>query len=232
MVEELRDRAERVLGYRFADADLLAAALTHPSYAAEHGGAEAYDRLEFLGDAVLGFIVADEMFRAFPDEPEGDLTRRKHSVVSGAALAPAAVALGIGELLRLGRGAEAAGERERPSVLENALEALVGAIYLDGGLDAAREFVACFRRAIPTQRASAAGDVKSLLQQRTQASAGSLPEYRIVRAEGPPHARTFSAEVWIEGTLMGNGSGVSKQAAEKAAAAAALAALEVADADV
>ncbi|MHB1016364.1 MAG: ribonuclease III [Coriobacteriia bacterium] len=231
MIEGLRDRAELVLGYRFTDEELLAAALTHPSYAAEHAGAEAYDRLEFLGDAVLGFIVADDMFRAFPDEPEGDLTRRKHSVVSGAALAPAAVALGIGELLRLGRGAAAAGERTRPSVLENALEALVGAIYLDGGLDAARGFVACFRAAIPTQRPSAAGDVKSLLQQRTQASAGSLPEYRIVQSEGPPHARTFFAEVWVRDVRMGSGAGVSKQAAEKAAATAALDALEVADGD-
>lgn len=231
MIEELRDSAERVIGYRFVDSDLLAAALTHPSYAAEHGGAQSYDRLEFLGDAVLGFIVADEMFCAFPDEPEGDLTRRKHSVVSGAALAPAAVALGIGELLRLGRGADAAGERRRPSVLENALEALVGAIYLDGGLDAAREFVTRFRAAMPTQHASAAGDVKSLLQQRTQALVGSLPEYRIVEAEGPPHARTFTAEVSVSGTLMGSGSGVSKQAAEKAAASAALVALEDADSD-
>ncbi|MBN2247426.1 MAG: ribonuclease III [Coriobacteriia bacterium] len=229
MNDELPDRAEQVLGYRFSDARLLATALTHPSYAAEHAGAEAYDRLEFLGDAVLGFIVADEMFRAFPHEPEGDLTRRKHSVVSGEALTPVAIALGIGELLRLGRGADAAGERERASVLENALEALVGAVYLDGGLPAARDLVARFRAALPARRTSAAGDVKSLLQQRTQTGGGSLPEYRVVGMDGPPHARTFTAEVWIGERLMGTGSGRSKQAAEKTAAAAALKVLEEAD---
>ena len=229
MTGDLRARAAELLGYRFSDEHLLAAALTHPSYAAEHRGAEAYDRLEFLGDAVLGFIVADAMFHTFPHEPEGDLTRRKHSVVSGAALAPVATALGVAELLRLGRGADAAGERERPSVLENALEALVGAIYLDGGLDAAREFVARFETALPSQRASAVGDVKSLLQQRTQAEAGSLPRYRIVSAEGPPHERVFTAEVSIGERVAGTGTGPSKQAAEKAAATAALALLEDAD---
>lgn len=229
MSEALIARAEEVLGYRFRDGALLAAALTHPSYAAEHAGAEAYDRLEFLGDAVLGFIVADEMFRTHPDEPEGDLTKRKHSVVSGVALAPAATALGVSSLLRLGRGADAAGERERASVLENALEALVGAIYLDGGLDAARVFVTRFRAAIPALRASAAGDVKSLLQQRTQADGGALPEYRIVASDGPPHSRTFTAEVLVDGRVMGIGSGHSKQAAEKAAASAALGALDTSD---
>lgn len=229
MSEALIARAEEVLGYRFRDGALLAAALTHPSYAAEHAGAEAYDRLEFLGDAVLGFIVADEMFRTHPDEPEGDLTKRKHSVVSGVALAPAAMALGVSSLLRLGRGADAAGERERASVLENALEALVGAIYLDGGLDAARVFVTRFRAAIPALRASAAGDVKSLLQQRTQADGGALPEYRIVASDGPPHSRTFTAEVLVDGRVMGIGSGHSKQAAEKAAASAALGALDTSD---
>lgn len=232
MPDDLGERAERILGYRFRDEAYLAAALTHPSYAAEHAGTRAYDRLEFLGDAVLGFIVADEMFRSFPDEPEGDLTRRKHSVVSGAALAPAATGLGLGELLRLGRGADAAGERERPSVLENALEALVGAIYLDGGLEAAREFIARFRAGIPAQRTSTVDDVKSLLQQHTQAGGGSLPAYRIVGVDGPPHKRTFSAEVAIDGRVMGIGTGRSKQAAEKAAASAALTALGGADPSV
>ncbi|MDY0340702.1 MAG: ribonuclease III [Coriobacteriia bacterium] len=229
MTDDLRTRAEELLGYRFSDDRLLAEALTHPSYAAEHGGMESYDRLEFLGDAVLGFIVADRMFRTFPEEPEGDLTKRKHSIVSGAALSPVATALGVGDLLRLGRGADAAGERERPSVLENALEALVGAVYLDGGLEPAREFVAGFETALPTQHASAAADAKSLLQQWTQADSGSLPVYRVVAAEGPPHARTFTVEVSIDERVTGTGTGPSKQAAEKAAAAQALAVLEDAD---
>ncbi len=217
--------AEEVLGYRFTDPSLLEAALTHPSYAAEHPTARAYDRLEFLGDAVLGFIVADEVFRAFPAEPEGDLTRRKHSIVSGTSLSAMASALGIEDLLLLGRGAEAGGERTRPSVLENALEALVGAVYLDGGLDAARDFVAHVRAAAPDPRSSAAGDVKSLLQQHTQATLGTLPTYVIVAARGPAHARMFTAEVRVQDQLVGTGEGASKQAAEKAAAAAALEAL-------
>lgn len=225
MGDDLCDRAEQILGYRFNDSDLLAAALTHPSYAAEHRGTQSYDRLEFLGDAVLGFVVADELYRTFPAEPEGDLTRRKHSVVSGAALAPVAAAFGVGELLRLGRGAAAMGERERPSVLENVLEALVGAVYLDGGLDAARELIARFHAEGPTRRTSVIGDPKSLLQQHTQADAGSLPEYRITGSGGLLHERTFTAEVWIDGLLMGTGTGGSKQAAEKSAAATALARL-------
>lgn len=223
--DDLRGRAEAILGYRFSDQSLLEAALTHPSYAAEHPSARAYDRLEFLGDAVLGFIVAEEVFRTFPEEPEGDLTRRKHSIVSGTSLAAMASALGIEDLIRLGRGAEAGGERTRPSVLENALEALVGAVYLDGGLDAARGLVAHIRSAAPDPHSSAAGDVKSLLQQHTQAAFGTLPAYRIVQERGPAHARVFTAEVHVLDRLLGAGEGASKQAAEKAAAAAALEAL-------
>ncbi len=226
MEHELRDQVERITGHRFKDVSLLVEALTHPSYAAEHDGARTYDRLEFLGDAVLGFVVADEMFHAYPGDTEGVLTRRKHTVVAGEALAPAAMALGIGDLVLLGRGADAAGERERPSVLENALEALVGAIYVDGGLQAAREFVGRFRASTPMSDVKPVPDVKSLLQQRTQAEGGVLPSYRIVASEGPPHDRTYTAEVSVAGQVLGTGTGVSKQAAEKAAAACALAILE------
>lgn len=229
---DLRGRAEMILGYRFNDLSLLETALTHPSYAAEHPAALAYDRLEFLGDAVLGFIIADEVFRAYPREPEGDLTRRKHSIVSGTSLSAMASALGIEDLLRLGRGAEAGGERTRPSVLENALEALVGAVYLDGGLEAARGLVAHMRAAAPDPRSSAAGDVKSLLQQHTQATLGTLPVYAIVSARGPAHARVFEAEVRVGDRLVGTGEGASKQAAEKAAASAALQALTEGPEDV
>lgn len=230
--DDLSERTEEILGYRFTDLSLLKSALTHPSYAAEHPSARAYDRLEFLGDAVLGFIIADEVFGAFPDEPEGDLTKRKHSIVSGTSLSAMASALGIADLLLLGRGAEAGGERSRPSVLENALEALVGAVYLDGGLDAARDLVAYIRAAAPDARSSAAGDVKSLLQQHTQAVFGTLPVYRIVDAHGPAHARMFTAEVHVRDRMMGRGEGPSKQAAEKAAAAAALNALTEGSTDV
>lgn len=220
------ERTAQILGYRFRDPDLLATALTHPSYAAEHPGTDAYDRLEFLGDAVLGFLVADRTYRAFPDEPEGDLTRRKHSVVSGESLAQAATALGLADLLRLGRGADAAGERVRGSVLENALEALVGAVYLDGGLDPAAALVERIVAAAPEGRTSTQGDPKSLLQQLTQARWGELPQYRVVSTEGPPHDRRFTVEVSVSGEVSGRGTGGSKQSAEKAAASAALEALE------
>lgn len=226
MTISLQERVVQLLGYRFGDPGLLAIALTHPSYAAEHPESEAYDRLEFLGDAVLGFLVADRMYREYPEEPEGDLTRRKHSVVSGESLAQAARTLGVADLLKLGRGADAAGERVRDSVLENALEALVGAVYLDGGLEPAAALVDRIVAAAPAGRTSTEGDPKSLLQQLTQARWGVLPRYRLVSTEGPPHDRRFTVEVSVMGTVQGRGEGTSKQAAEKAAAMMALEALE------
>ena len=223
MAEDARiAEAEALLGRTFSDRELLRTALTHPSYAAEHEAADNYDRLEFLGDAVLGFIVADHVYAAYPEEPEGELTRRKHYAVSGDALASAAVDLGLTGFVLLGAGAQAAGERQRASVLENTVEALIGALYLDGGLDAARAFVV----RVLGERLTAAGvpdvDAKGALQQWSQAHRGALPTYRIVDAIGPVHARVFTAEVDVAGTVLGSGSGPSKQAAEKAAAAVAL----------
>lgn len=226
MDEERRTRAERIAGHRFATPALLDAALTHPSYAAEHPGATGYDRLEFLGDAVLGFIVSGELYRAFPGAPEGELTLRKHHAVSGESLSGTADALGIGDLVRLGRGAESAGERLRASVLENVFEALVGALFLDGGLPAARAFVTSSLDARYSADIVPAADPKSALQQLTQARHQALPEYRIVDVQGPPHRRTFFAEVSLGGEVCGRGSGASKQSAEKAAAASALSALD------
>lgn len=214
--------AEALLGYSFADRDLLRTALTHPSYAAEHDAADNYDRLEFLGDAVLGFIVADHVYAAYPQEPEGELTRRKHFAVSGDALAGAAIALGLTEFVLLGAGAQAAGDRQRASVLENTVEALIGALYLDGGLEVARAFVVRVLAGRLTAAEVPEVDAKSALQQWSQGSRGVLPSYRIVHATGPVHMRVFTAEVDVAGTVLGSGSGPSKQAAEKAAAAAAL----------
>jgi len=214
--------AEAVVGHVFADRRLLEAALTHPSWAAEHPGTPSYDRLEFLGDAVLGFIVSDDLFRALPDAPEGDLTLRKHHVVSGASLASVAAEFGVGDLLLLGRGAHAAGERQRASVLENLVEALIGAIYLDAGLPAATTFVLRILAGRITGPLDPPLDPKSALQHLTQGDSGMLPEYRITTTEGPPHDRVFRAEVTLDGGLLGTGEGQSKQAAEKAAASAAL----------
>lgn len=214
--------AEILLGYTFGDPDLLRTALTHPSYAAEHEAADTYDRMEFLGDAVLGFVVSDRVYAGFPAEPEGKLTRRKHFVVAGDALAEAADTLGLAEFVLLGAGANAAGERQRASVLENTMEALIGALYLDGGLDVARAFIV----RVLADRLAAEDvpdvDPKSALQQWTQSHEGCLPEYSIVQVKGPVHARTFTAEVAVRGRVLGEGSGPSKQSAEKAAATVAL----------
>lgn len=215
--------AQRIIGHTFSDPGLLKTALTHPSYAAEHVDADTYDRLEFLGDAVLGFLVSDHVFTAYPDSPEGLLTRRKHHAVSREALAGAAEALGLAELVLLGAGAQASGERQRASILENTMEAIIAALYLDGGLEAARTFVL---RVLDDRLQGEAGgepDAKGALQEWSQARSKSLPVYRIVSAEGPPHRRHFTAEVSVGGQTLGRGEGPTKQAAEKAAAESALA---------
>lgn len=215
--------AERIIGHAFADPGLLKTALTHPSYAAEHVDADTYDRLEFLGDAVLGFVVSDHVFTAYPDAPEGLLTRRKHHTVSREALAEAADALGLADLVLLGAGAQASGERQRASILENTVEAIIAALYLDGGLDAARAFILRILSDRLQGEAGGAPDAKGALQEWSQAHARELPAYRIVSASGPPHRRHFTAEVTVGGTRLGTGEGPTKQAAEKAAASSALA---------
>ena len=222
MSEERLASTEEILGHRFTSRELLDAALTHPSYAAEHH-TDAYDRLEFLGDAVLGMVLADDLFHRLPHAAEGELTLRKHHASSGATLAQVADDLGIGEHIVLGRGAEASGDNLRASVLENVFEALVGALYLDGGLDAARAFIGRVLGGWIDDVSLPMIDPKSALQQHTQAGERTLPEYRVVATDGAPHERVFTVEVRVAGEVRGVGTGTSKQAAEKAAAAAALA---------
>ena len=224
-------RAQEVVGRVFSRPELLETALTHPSYAAEHDIAGDYERLEFLGDAILGFVVSEQLYRALPDAPEGELTRRKHNAVSRDALAAVADELGIGDLVRLGRGADTAGDRARASLLENTFEALIGALYLDGGLEAAASFAVRILESRYATEDVPDSDAKSFLQQYTQSRTGLLPEYRITHVVGPPHSRTFSSEVTLDGRVLGSGEGASKRAAEKAAAAAALEALEADDDD-
>lgn len=211
------------LGLTFRDPELLARALTHPSWSEEHGGGD-YERLEFLGDSVLGLVVAEYLHERFPESPEGELSRMKSALVRTRSLASAARSLGVAAHIRVGRGAEQGGERERASVLEAVFEALVAAIYLDGGADAARAFII---RALGEQLESANlledfGDAKGELQELTQGRGLALPAYRITGREGPVHAPCFAAEVEVDGVVAGQGSGRSKQAAEQAAAAQAL----------
>ncbi len=218
-------RAEKMLGYSFRDKSMLESALTHPSAAMRTATTFNYERLEFLGDSVLGFIVADEVFCRFEDLEEGGLTRVKVSLVSGSSLSRVADALGIGDLIIFGESEAGTHGRGLHSALENVYEALVAALYLDGGLEAARAWVLdTLGPHIDRDAAAEPENPKSTLQERLQAK-GQAPAYRIVGESGPPHARTFKAAVSVDGEELACGEGRSKKAAEAAAAAAAIARL-------
>jgi ribonuclease-3 len=212
---------ERELGH-------LDEALTHASFANEHrGGSADNQRLEFLGDAVLGLLVGELLMERFPAAKEGELSLLRSLLVSADALAAWARSVELGPALRLGRGADAAGERERDNVLADAAEALVGAAYLDRGIAAARA-IAVGVVTEPLARLELRGavdrDAKSELQERVQAGGGTSPRYRVVGAEGPDHRREFVVEVEVDGEVLGLGRGRSKKLAEQAAARAAIAA--------
>lgn len=230
--QNAREQAlEARLEVHFRTPSLLRTALTHPSYANEHPVApdgtpvdENNERLEFLGDAVLGLIVAEALYTRYPELEEGRLTEWRAQIVCGPTLARASERYGIGEALLLGRGEEATGGRTREGNLERVFEATVGAILLDQGLEAAREFA---ERALAVEFRALEGDdpatlnPKGALQQLAQGVLGR-PHYVTTLEEGPEHSRRFTVEVRIEGVMVGTGSGPSKQQAEKAAAWAAL----------
>ena len=202
--------------------------MAHRSWCAEHPGTVSNERLEFLGDAILGWVVADLAYRRFSDLPEGALTGVRKGVVNALALADVAEDLGLGSFLLLGRGEDAAGGREKPSILSDALEAVFGAVYVDGGPDVAYGVI---ERLIGPRLAETAAhldhlDHKSRLQEASAGEGFGPPEY-ITRAEGPDHAKRFYASVIVGGRLVGEGTGRSKKAAEQAAAAAACAELDV-----
>ena len=219
--------AEKITGYIFEDKALLRRALTHSSYANEVLGDHhlCNERLEFLGDAVLGAIIADELFRRFPDKPEGELTRMRASVVCEKSLGSVAFSLGLNNFLLLGKGEELAGGRQKISIAADAVEAVIAAVYLDGGIAEAVKLV--FRLLSGAIEEAAAGsiitaDSKTELQELLQARGISDIIYAIVSEKGPDHAKTFAAEVRAAGELLGEGSGSSKKRAEAAAAEAAL----------
>jgi len=209
---------EKRIGYRFKNKQRLRAALTHPSYRYENPETPSDNqRLEFLGDSVLGLLAADALTKNNPDANEGDLTQMKSALASGAALAKAARALHLGESLQMGRGEAANGGAERDSNLEDALEALLGAIWVDGGLRAARRF---FNRHIfQTLETSepALLNPKGTLQEYAQKNGLSIPEYRVVEESGPDHDRRFKVEVTVS-TFGFTGEGRSRREAEKSAA--------------
>lgn len=210
----------RRLGHSFTDLDLVRQALLHRSWQAEHAEPGNNERLEFLGDAVLGWVVADMAFHRFGDQPEGRLTDLRRAVVNMNALADIARRLGLGEFMLLGKGEDAAGGRDKSSILADALEAMIGAVYLDGGPDAARSLVNTWfddviEAAIPNLDAF---DTKTRLQELCARLDVSAPVYETT-GEGPDHHRTFTATAVVGGRPRGTGTGRTKKAAEQQAAA-------------
>jgi len=220
---------ENAIGYRFVDKNLLAEALTHPS----HSGSRNSERLEFLGDAVAALCVSMVLYESYPAAKEGELTKRRAAAVCSHSLMNAARAIGLGGYILLGKGEEVAGGREKRSVLENAMEALLGAVFLDGGLDAAMNaskklLLADGKEsafAVRPGRTVMARDYKSFLQETVQADGGEKIAYETFRTEGPPHDTVFHVRLCIGGTRASTGIGKSKKEAEQQAAKKALAKL-------
>ena len=226
-----RKRALRGLARRLGlkdeslDSGLLETALTHDSFAAESAGSASTsnERLEFLGDALLGAVVAHALYLRHPDKPEGALSRLRAALISRTALTQTAQRLELGRLLLLGRGETAAGGAQRPSILAAAFEAIVGAVYLSEGLEAARRFIE--RQHLAHASTSESTDPKTALQEYVQARCKKAPHYAIVAQSGPAHARIFSVTVAVDGKTVGSGEGATKKQAEAAAAREALASL-------
>jgi ribonuclease-3 len=216
-VESAFDLSQR-LGLPFSNLALLTRALTHRSYVNEYEAVEDNERLEFLGDAVLDFIVGAWVYNRFPEMPEGDLTKIRSALVRNDHLAKFARKLELGKALRLGRGEASSGGRNRDNLLGSAFEALIGALYLDAGLDAVHAFVNPILEDVRESILNQIQDPKSELQEWTQSQKLGAPHYRVVSTNGPDHAVTFEMVVEIAGTEKGHGSGTSKSAAEHAAA--------------
>ena len=214
---------EKKIGYPFQDFDLLIRAMTHSSYANEHKKEqrEHNERLEFLGDAVLELISSDYLFRNYPDTPEGTLTKKRASMVCEPTLALCAREISLGEYLLLGKGEDATGGRKRDSIVSDAMEALIGAIYLDGGFANAKEFIDRFILD-DIENKQLFYDSKTTLQEIVQGSYDEDVRYEIVKEEGPDHDKTFYMEVKVNGKVLGEGSGKTKKDAEQHAAHTAL----------
>ncbi len=222
-----RETLEARLGRAFANPGLLDVALTHRSFAYEHDVQETNERLEFLGDAILNLCVTDLLYEQFPDYLEGDLAKLRASLVSEPALAEVASELDLGPFVRLGRGEKLSGGGSKPSIQADALEAVLGAVYLDGGIDGVREVV---KLLFGSRVEDAVGkeipkDAKTRLQEIVTRRHGILPRYRVT-GSGPDHAKRFLADVFVNDEFRGRGEGRSKKEAEQAAAAEALLTLE------
>ena len=215
---------ETAIGYQFRNITLLQNALAHSSYANErwHNSLLSNERLEFLGDSVLGMLVAEYLFRTFPDRPEGELTRMRADMVCEKTLAAAANRIGLGNHLLLGHGEEQGGGRSRESILADAVESVIAACVLDGGLDAALNFVRQFILVeVPVTKLHNT-DYKTALQELVQQKKNQVLSYALVGQSGPDHDKQFDVEVMLNGTVVGRGTGRSKKRAEQDAARAAI----------
>ncbi len=223
LVGQLIDR----LGYRFADPGLLYQALSHRSWCAEQGGVPSNERLEFLGDAVLGLVVAELTYDTYPDLAEGGMAKVRAAVVNTRVLAEVATEIDLGPHLRLGKGEDVSGGRTKHSILADTTEAIIGAVYLDGGFEEARRFIVDLLAARIERAVAGPGefDPKSQLQERTVRAGSGVPRYEIT-SRGPDHARRYVATVYVADQRLGAGEGRSKKDAEQAAAQVAFDVLE------
>ena len=223
MINEL----EAAIGYRFKNITLLQNALAHSSYANErwHDSLKSNERLEFLGDSILGMVVAEHLYRNFPDRPEGELTRMRADMVCETSLAAIANNISLGNHLLLGHGEELGGGRDRVSILADAVESIIAACFIDGGMEAAREFIARFVLCnVPVTRLHNA-DYKTALQELVQQKKNQVLTYELTGESGPDHDKQFFVQVRLNDQIIGEGSGTSKKRAEQAAACAAIEAL-------
>ena len=218
---------EAAIGYRFKNITLLQNALTHSSYANErwHNSLMSNERLEFLGDSILGMVVAEYLYKSFPDRPEGELTRMRADMVCEKTLAAVAARIDLGRHLLLGNGEEQGGGRSRDSILADAVESVIAASFLDGGMEAARSFIEKFILVeVPVTRLHNA-DYKTALQELVQQHKNQVLSYTLIGESGPDHDKRFEVEVKLNGKVVGIGSGSSKKRAEQMSARAAMEAL-------
>ena len=215
---------EEAIGYRFKNITLLQNALTHSSYANEqwHDSLKSNERLEFLGDSILGMVVAQHLYRTFPDRLEGDLTRMRADMVCENSLARIARQVNLGNYLLLGKGEEQGGGRNRPSILADATEAVLAACFLDGGMEAAEAFIHRFVLCNVPVSKMANQDYKTAFQELVQQKKDQQITYILVGETGPDHDKQFAVEVSLNGSIVGTGTGSSKKRAEQAAAHAAI----------
>ena len=218
-MKEKLEKLQEVIGYRFKDPGLLTHALTHSSYANEHrlDHNHCNERLEFLGDAVLEIISSEYLFNTYQDKPEGDLTKLRASIVCEPTLALCTKEMNLGKYLYLGKGEDMTGGRTRKSILSDALEAVIGAIYLDGGFASAKEFILRFILT-DIEHKQLFYDSKTILQEIVQASHKEELGYRLVKEEGPDHNKHFVAEAYVGDRVIGQGEGRTKKGAEQEAA--------------